>query len=91
MHITSVFIGQSQKKNKQRGRAEDMIFPGVSKKQHVKFQKQKHSRVFQKGIFKSPLFFSGIAQQIQCLTQKAESNLQRRSILMFIFDIYKTT
>ena len=38
-----------------------------------------------------PGFFSEIAQHIQCLTQKFESHLQERAILLFIFYINKTT
>ena len=49
MHITSVFNGKSQKKKTTNRGTEDMIFPGVSKKQHVEFP---GALVFDLGISK---------------------------------------
>ena len=78
MHMTWVFNGQFQKKSKQWE-------VGYGQK----------NEIFHKGFSKkyvlNPLFFSGIAQRIQCLIQEIESHLQWRLILLFIFYIYKTT
>ena len=50
-----------------------------------------HRRFSKKYALNPPVFFSGIAQQIQCLIQETKSHLQWRLILLLIFYIYKTT
>ena len=57
----------------------------------MKKKKEIFHRGFSKKYVLNPLFFSGIAQRIQCLIQEIESHLQWRLILLFIFYIYKTT
>ena len=63
MHVTWVFNGQFQKKSKQWE-------VGYEKKKEI------FHRGFSKKYVLNPLFFSGIAQRIQCLIQEIESHLQ---------------